>query len=107
MEFFLKNSKSYTVCFWTFTSLPFIEVLEDDYEGGVPDRMESILERAEIRGIEKGRAEGEIQGRMEGRLNVLASLVRKGLLPMETAADEAGLTPAEFLEKTAKMTKKD
>ena len=77
--------------------------------------MESILERAEIRGIEKGRAEGEargraegeIQGRMEGRLNVLASLVRKGLLPMETAADEAGLTPAEFLEKTAKMTKKD
>ena len=107
MEFFLKNSKSYTVCFWTFTSLPFIEVLEDDYEGGVPDRMESILERAEIRGIEKGRAEGEIQGRMEGRLNVLASLVRKGLLQMETAADEAGLTPAEFLEKTAKMTKND
>ena len=39
----------------------------------------------------------------KGALTMLAGLVKKGLLSLSDAAKEAGLTPAEFLVKTAGM----
>ncbi len=104
----------------------FVDVMEGDDEGGVLDRMESILERAEIRGRAegealgraegealgraegeaRGRAEGEALGRIEGRLSVLTSLAKKGLLSLENAAKEADLSPEEFLKKMAELEQK-
>ena len=66
-----------------------------DEEGGLAETMDKVLDRAEARGI----AIGEARGRAEGAIQTLTRLVQKGLLSLTTAAQEAGLTPAEFKEK--------
>ena len=43
------------------------------------------------------------EGRQEGILEALAGLVRDGVLSISDAATRAGLSPAEFQEKTAGM----
>lgn len=51
----------------------------------------------------ESKQEGRQEGRREGFEEALASLVKKGLISITDAAKEAGLTPAEFQAKTAKM----
>ena len=57
--------------------------------------------RAEGRaeGRVEGRAEGRVEGRAEGIIETLVSLVRKGLLSMKDAADQAGMTETTFRQK--------
>lgn len=47
--------------------------------------------------------ESKSEGRQEGVLNILASLVKDGILTMSEAAKRANLTPTEFQAKTAGM----
>ena len=58
-------------------------------------RREGIAEgRAE--GRAEGIAEGEAKGKAEGMLNTLARLVKKGVLTLAQAAEEAQMSPEEF-----------
>ena len=52
-------------------------------------------------GRREGRAEGEVIGREKGILETLISLVKKGLLSMKDAADQAGVTETAFEKKMA------
>ncbi len=52
-----------------------------------------------VEGHAKGLAEGLAEGRIEGALNTLSDLVRKGLLPVKAAADQAGMLETEFCQK--------
>ena len=78
-----------------------------DEEGGLAETMDKVLDRAEARGETRGIAIGETRGiaigeargRAEGAIQTLTRLVQKGLLSLTTAAQEAGLSPAEFEEK--------
>ena len=58
------------------------------------------LERAEEKGLERGRAEGIEQGlergKVEGSLSMLLNLVRQGLLTSEVASQQLGMTVDEF-----------
>ena len=58
------------------------------------------LERAEEKGLERGRAEGIEQGlergKVEGSLSMLLNLVRQHLLTSEIASQQLGMTVAEF-----------
>ncbi len=46
------------------------------------------------------RPEGKEEGRVEGKLDTLVELVKKGLLTVAQAAEEAQLTVSEFKAKT-------
>ena len=50
---------------------------------------------------EEGLAEGRAEGRAEGIITTLCELLDKGLLSLEDAAQQAGLSPEDFLEKRA------
>ena len=63
-------------------------------EGGIPTDMCEVLDRVEARGVEKGIKEGI----KEGTLQTLFRLVDKGMISLEDASKEAGMTPAEFME---------
>ena len=52
-------------------------------------------------GFEEGRAEGKAEGKVEGKLETLIGLVKKGILTLAQAAEEAHMTEAEFSSKTA------
>ena len=60
------------------------------------------LERAEEKGLERGRAEGIEQGlergKVEGSLSMLLNLVHQGLLISEVASQQLGMTISEFEE---------
>lgn len=51
------------------------------------------------RGEEIGRRRGEEIGRKQGRMDMLVQLVRKGLLSVADAAEEAGLSCEAFEQK--------
>ncbi len=59
------------------------------------DEERTIAEFRE-EGKEEGRAEGLEEGRAEGGLDMLVNLVKKGLLTLTQAADEAHMTVPEF-----------
>jgi predicted transposase YdaD len=48
---------------------------------------------------EEGRKEGLMEGRMEGVIETLLSLVRKGLISEERAAEEAHMSVSQFREQ--------
>jgi len=58
------------------------------------------LERAEEKGLERGRAEGIEQGlergKAEGSLSMLLNLVRQGLLTPEVASEQLCMSVSEF-----------
>ena len=58
------------------------------------------LERAEEKGLERGRAEGIEQGlergKVEGSLSMLLNLVHQGILTSEVASQQLSMTVAEF-----------
>ena len=59
-----------------------------------------VLEQAEEKGLERGRAEGIEQGlergKIEGRVFAFLDMVRQGLLTPEVASQQLGMTVAEF-----------
>ena len=46
-----------------------------------------------------GRAEGRAEGKAEGKFELLVSLVRKNLLSVKDAAEQADMTETEFCRK--------
>ncbi len=58
-----------------------------------------ITEYNEVKTLADERQEGRAEGRMEGTLATLLSLVRKGLLSEERAAEEAHMSVSEFQER--------
>ena len=54
------------------------------------------LEKAEEKGLERGRAEGIEQGLERGKLFAFLDMVRQGLLTSEIASQQLGMTVAEF-----------
>ncbi len=59
-----------------------------------------ITEYNELRTLAEQREEGRIEGKAEGILETLIGLVKKGILTLSQAAEEANLTVPEFEEKT-------
>lgn len=55
---------------------------------------EGVSRMCEI--IEKYRNEGRAEGRVEGRMNTLTELVKKNLLSIKDAAEQAGMSEAAF-----------
>ena len=51
-----------------------------------------------------GYTEGRAEGRNEGSLETLIKLVKKGILSVDVAAAEAGMTVEEFEQKMADFT---
>ena len=58
--------------------------------------MCEVLDRIEAKGRAEGEIIGEAKGRAEERLNLLTTLVKKGLLSIENAAKEANMTVEDF-----------
>ena len=54
--------------------------------------------------IEAGKTEGREEGHMEGCMDTLTVLVRSGAISVETAAETAGLSEADFKDKMEKLT---
>lgn len=52
----------------------------------------------------EGREEGLREGCEQGRISMLHSLVNDGTLSIETAADKAGMSVEEFLDKAKELT---
>ena len=50
-------------------------------------------------GLAEGRVEGRAEGRAEGEFATLISLVRKNLLSVKDAAEQAGMTEIDFCQK--------
>ena len=46
-----------------------------------------------------GRAEGRAEGKAEGEFSMLVNLVRKNLLSVKDAAEQAGMTETAFCQK--------
>ena len=95
----------------------FVELLDE--EGGKPQNMCEVLDRAEARGVAGGVAIGEARGvaigeargkaagQAEGIMETLKSLVKKGLLSPEDAAAEAHMTLEDFKARIAEPTAKN
>ena len=58
-----------------------------------------ITEYNEVKTLADEREEGRMEGRMEGALLTLLSLVRKGLISEERAAEEAHMSVSQFREQ--------
>ena len=73
------------------------------FETKINDRIKAARKEGvaygEAIGEARGRTEGRAEGRVEGRTESLISLVRKGLISAEIAAEESGLTIEEFMQK--------
>ena len=63
------------------------------------EAIKGLLNDALAKGEAKGIAEGKAEGRTEGALETLAGLVKKGLLTVAQAAEEAHMSVAEFKKK--------
>ncbi len=58
-----------------------------------------VINENQAIGRAEGRAEGRVEGRAEGKFELLGSLVRKNLLSVKDAAEQAGMTEIEFCRK--------
>lgn len=66
--------------------------------------MEDCRAEGRLEGETKGRLEGRLEGRKEGEAKILATLIRNGLLNLETAAAQAGISEAELQEAISKLS---
>ena len=73
-----------------------IELILTEFNKELYER--DLKEDAREEGLAEGRAEGRAEGFAEGRTEVLLSLVRKGRLTVEEAAEEANMGIAAFKE---------
>ena len=65
----------------------------------IKELINDALAEGEAKGIAKGIAKGKAKGKAEGALETLAGLVKKGLLTVAQAAEEAHMSVAEFKKK--------
>ncbi len=69
-------------------------------EGKKPVNMCEMIQKmkddSRAEGFKLGKAEGKAEGQKEGFLNTLFSLVQKGLLSLDDAAKQAGISKAKF-----------
>ena len=69
-------------------------LLAQDY--ALEQAEEKGLERGRAEGIEQGLERGKVEGREEGKLFAFLDMVRQGLLTLEVASEQLGMTVAEF-----------
>ena len=85
-------------------------VLSEEFNIAVTDSIEQEVERmcnlsdgleqrCMARGFAKGQAAGRAEGRTEGAMETLFSLVKKGLLTVSAAAQQAEMATPEFEQK--------
>ena len=76
-------------------------ISSDDREDGVTmcDIYDKIMLRGEEKGVEKGIEKGRAEGRSEGIIKTLADLVKKGLITVVQAAEQAEMPVSEFKSK--------
>ncbi len=95
-----------TTTFFTLLDLAYktnVHLLKKD-STIIKDRMDQIMggELLKVKALEiyeEGKAEGLAEGKTEGILETLTSLVKKGILDIETAAKEAGMPAKDFKRK--------
>ncbi len=79
------------------------ERIEDETNQAREKGLAQGLAKGRAEGLAEGRAEGLTEGRAEGRaqglLDGMLSLAKRGLLPIEIAASESGLSIEEFKQK--------
>ena len=56
--------------------------------------------------ISSSKAYGKMEGLKEGAFLTLVSLVKQGLLPLDIAAQQSGITSEEFSKRISEMEKK-
>ena len=61
--------------------------------------LTKVINESEARGEVRGRAEGRAEGLAEGEFTTLATLVRKNLLSVKDAAEQAGMSETAFCQK--------
>ena len=74
-----------------------VNMLFEEYDA------EKALEIKEQEGYEKGKAEGEADGEKKGTLRTLLGLVKKGLLTITQAAEQANMTVEDFEIQSANL----
>ena len=62
---------------------------------------EKLLRRVEARGEARGKAQGEAQGEARGKIEILKSLVTKGIISISVAAKELGVSDEAFKKMAA------
>lgn len=75
----------------------------EQMEEGIEKGIEIGMEKGRAEGMEKGRAEGMEKGRVEGGLRMLFDLVKKGIVTLAQAAEQAQMSVPEFEAKMAAM----
>ena len=84
-----------------FVIKPFLEVHKAEVKGMLLEEYNEteVMELFKEEGRVEGREEGLELGREEGELNMLVNLAGKKLISIEQAAEEAGMSVDEFIEK--------
>ena len=72
------------------------EGIAQGLEQGIAQGIEQGIQQGIAQGLEQGIEQGLEQGVEQGKFKTLAGLVQKGLLTLSQAAEEAGVTVAEF-----------
>ena len=71
----------------------------EEYEDGLAEGEKRGLALGEQRGIALGEKRGLARGEQLGKFQMLAKLVRDGILSIQKAAEEAGMSTTEFENK--------
>lgn len=75
----------------------------DDTMGGKVLELysEKLLRRGEAQGEARGKAQGEAPGEARGKIEILKSLVTKGIISISVAAKELGVSDEAFKKMAA------
>jgi len=74
----------------------YVELLNQ--EGGKPENMCEVLDRAEERGIIKGREEGRLEGRLEGRREEREKAIAREIKAIKRIMDLQQMSAAEAMD---------
>ena len=69
------------------------------------DKLRHAANRAREEGRQEGLEEGREEGRQEGTLATLTALVESGTITLQTAAEAAEMSEADFKKKMTNMSK--
>ena len=80
---------------------PFLDAHRAELKGMLLEEYNEteVMELFKEEGRIEGRIEGREEGREEGQIMTLVGLARKKYITIEQAAEEAGMSVEEFLEK--------
>ena len=79
--------------------------MEDKLRHAANRAREEGRQEGRLEGHEEGRQEGREEGRQEGTLATLTALVESGTITLQTAAEAAGMSEADFKKKMTNMSK--